>query len=233
MKIGWGDVVVRVLVADDDAHIRKLLRHHLQREGYRVLEAADGLEAAEWLEKEPIELAVVDIMMPNKDGYQLCREIREDYDLPVILLTAKDQLQDKEAGYRAGTDDYLTKPFEPKELLFRIKALLRRYQRVSADIIVLNGTAIDRKSYEVRSDGQTLLLPLKEFELLSQLGSYPGRVFTREELIRLVWGPDFAGDDRTVDVHIKRLRRRFADRAEDFVIQTVRGVGYKLEVSQP
>lgn len=224
--------MIHILVADDDAHIRKLLRHHLQREGYKVLEAVDGIEATKWLERGNVELAIVDIMMPNKDGYQLCKEIREDYDLPVILLTAKDQLQDKEEGYRAGTDDYLTKPFEPKELLFRIKAVLRRYQRVSADTIVLNGITIDRKRYEVRYKGQTLLLPLKEFELLSQLGSYPGCVFTREELIRSVWGPDFEGDDRTVDVHIKRLRERFAGRKEDFVILTVRGVGYKLEVLQ-
>lgn len=222
--------LICILVVDDDPHIRKLVSHHLHLEGYMVLEASDGEEASRWLDQEEIELAIVDVMMPNKDGYQLCKEIREDYDLPVILLTAKHQLQDKEEGYKAGTDDYLVKPFEPKELLFRIKALLRRYQRVSEDTIHLNGTVIDRKSYEVDCNGQTLLLPLKEFELLSQLGSYPGRVFSREELIRLVWGADFEGDDRTVDVHIKRLRQRFAKRTEDFAIQTVRGVGYKLEV---
>lgn len=197
-----------------------------------VSEAKDGNEASLLLEKERIHLAVVDIMMPYKNGLDLCREIRDQYDLPVILLTAKDQLIDKEKGYFAGTDDYLVKPFEPRELLFRIKALLRRYRMVNSESISLNQTVIDRKSYEVRIKGNTLLLPLKEFELLAQLGSFPDQVFTREQLIELVWGADFAGDDRTVDVHIKRLRERFAGRTDDFVITTVRGLGYKLEVNK-
>jgi len=170
--------------------------------------------------------------MPFKNGLDLCKEIRDQYDLPVILLTAKDQLSDKEKGYVAGTDDYLVKPFEPRELLFRIKALLRRYRMVNSESISLNQTVIDRKSYEVRLNGSTLLLPLKEFELLAQLGSFPDQVFTREQLIELVWGADFEGDDRTVDVHIKRLRERFAGRTDDFVITTIRGLGYKLEVNK-
>ncbi|MGC4378659.1 response regulator transcription factor [Fictibacillus sp. Mic-4] len=222
--------MIHILIADDDAHIRELVRHYLQTEGYIVFEAADGEEAATLIAKEHIHLAIVDVMMPNKDGYQLCAEIRNDYDFPVILLTAKDQLVDKEKGFSVGTDDYLTKPFEPKELLFRIKALLRRYQLVSAERIALNDTIIDRKSYEVHCDGKLLMLPLKEFELLFQLASYPERIFSRDELIQLIWGPDFNGDDRTVDVHIKRLRERFAGRTDDFTIKTVRGVGYKLEV---
>lgn len=197
-----------------------------------VSEAKDGNEASLILEKERIHLAVVDIMMPFKNGLDLCKEIRDQYDLPVILLTAKDQLIDKEKGYFAGTDDYLVKPFEPRELLFRIKALLRRYLMVNSESISLNQTVIDRKSYEVRIMGNTLLLPLKEFELLAQLGSFPDQVFTREQLIELVWGTDFEGDDRTVDVHIKRLRERFAGRTDDFVITTVRGLGYKLEVNK-
>ena len=223
--------MVHILVADDDSHIRELLRYHLQLEGYVVFEAADGAEASACLAKEQIHLAVIDVMMPNKDGFQLTSEIRNDYDFPVILLTAKDQLLDKEKGFAVGTDDYVTKPFEPKELLFRIKALLRRYQMVSADKIHLRNTVIDRKSYEVYGHGKVLMLPMKEFELLSQLASYPDRTFTRDELIQLIWGSDFDGDDRTVDVHIKRLRERFADRTEDFSIRTVRGVGYKLEVT--
>lgn len=222
--------MVHILIADDDPHIRELLRYHLQLEGYVVYEASDGEEASACLTKEQIHLAVVDVMMPNKDGYQLTEEIRNDYDFPVILLTAKDQLLDKERGFAVGTDDYVTKPFEPKELIFRIKALLRRYQMVSADKIHLGGTTIDRKSYEVHGHGKVLMLPMKEFELLSQLASYPDRTFTRDELIQLIWGSDFDGDDRTVDVHIKRLRERFADRSDDFSIRTVRGVGYKLEV---
>lgn len=225
--------MIHILIADDDPHIRELLQYHLQSDGYTVYTAADGEEASARLAEEQIHLAVVDVMMPHKDGYQLCEEIRRYYDFPVILLTAKDQLEDKERGFAVGTDDYLTKPFEPKELLFRIKALLRRYQRVSADKIHLNETIIDRKSYEIQGRGKVLMLPMKEFELLSQLASYPDRTFTREELIELIWGSDFDGDDRTVDVHIKRLRERFADRTEDFHIRTVRGVGYKLEAGTP
>ncbi|MGJ7035970.1 response regulator transcription factor [Anoxybacillus eryuanensis] len=221
--------MIHILVADDDIHVRELLKLYLSREGYVVHEAADGEEALMVLNHQTIHLAIIDIMMPNKDGYQLCEEIRKHYDLPVILLTAKDQLVDKEKGYMAGTDDYVTKPFEPKELLFRIKALLRRYQMVSEHIIQVKGTTINRKSYEIYSDGKVYMLPLKEFELFAQLASYPGRTFSREELIQLIWGIDFQGDERTIDVHIKRIRERFAD-SDDFVIQTVRGVGYRLHI---
>ncbi|MEH6942761.1 response regulator transcription factor [Bacillus sp. JJ722] len=224
--------MIHILIAEDNNHIRELIKQHLQGEGYTVFEAVDGEEASIILERQQMHLAIVDVMMPHKDGFQLCQEIRSYYDIPVILLTAKDQLVDKEKGYSVGTDDYLTKPFEPKELLFRIKALLRRYQMVNAEKIVLNDTIIDRKSYEVISGGKLLMLPMKEFDLLSQLGSYPDRIFTREELIELIWGTDFGGDDRTVDVHIKRLRERFAKRTVDFSIKTVRGVGYKLEVTK-
>lgn len=224
--------MIRILIADDDQHIRELLKHFLQKEGFSVYEAADGVEASTILLEQQIHLAIIDVMMPNKDGYQLCEEIRSDYDFPIILLTAKDQLIDKEKGFAVGTDDYVTKPFEPKELLFRIKALLRRFQMVNAEKIVLNQTIIDRKSYEVHANGKLLMLPMKEFELLAQLASFPDRIFTRDELIQLIWGTDFSGDDRTVDVHIKRLRERFSNQDGDFMIKTVRGVGYKLEVAK-
>ncbi|PRZ14326.1 DNA-binding response OmpR family regulator [Laceyella sediminis] len=221
--------MLHMLIADDDVNIRELVRFHFQKEGFTVFEVADGEDAMRILEEEQIHLAVVDIMMPRKDGYALCQDIRDFYDIPVIMLTAKDQLLDKEKGFQSGTDDYLVKPFEPKELLFRAKALLRRYRMVNADCIQLGQTVIDRKSYEVRCRGQTIILPLKEFALLSQLASYPHRVFTREELIHLIWGPDFEGDMRTVDVHVKRLRERFKHKTHDFTIKTVRGIGYKLE----
>ena len=224
--------MVNILIVDDDSHIRELLRHTLQSEGYFVFEATDGNEASQLLTKQQIHLAVVDVMMPHKDGWQLTEEIRKYYDFPVILLTAKDQLEDKEKGFSVGTDDYLTKPFEPKELLFRMKALLRRFQMVNAEKITLNNTIIDRKSYEVHCNEKQLMLPMKEFELLAQLASYPDRIFTRDELIQLIWGHDFEGDERTVDVHIKRLRERFKNHANDFSIKTVRGVGYKLEVAK-
>ncbi|PEL13926.1 response regulator transcription factor [Bacillus sp. AFS017336] len=224
--------MIRILIVDDDSHIRELLKMYLQSEGYTTFEAANGDEASTLLENQQINLAIVDVMMPGKDGYQLCEEIREYYDFPVILLTAKSELSDKEKGFAVGTDDYLTKPFEPKEILFRIKALLRRYNMISAQKIKLNETVIDRKSYEVYCNGKLLMLPMKEFELLSQLASYPDRIFTRDELIQLIWGADFEGDDRTINVHIKRLRERFSTLTDDFSIKTVRGVGYKLEVTK-
>jgi two-component system, OmpR family, response regulator len=219
-----------LLVADDDANIRTLLRYVLTKEGYRVLEARDGLEAIRLLEESAVDLAVIDIMMPGTDGYELCSWIRQHADIPVIMLTARDQLEDKEKGYDRGTDDYLTKPFEPAELVFRVKALFRRYTRTASDRLRLNRIIIDRQNVEV-TDGETeFFLPLKEFELLSQLAQFPGRLFSRDELITLVWGAHYQGDDRTVDVHIKRLRQRFADYTADFTIKTVRGIGYKLEL---
>ncbi|PEJ57616.1 MULTISPECIES: response regulator transcription factor [unclassified Bacillus (in: firmicutes)] len=218
-----------ILIVDDDPSIRELVSMHLQNEGFGIFKACDGLEASEVLKKEKIHLAVIDIMMPNKNGYELCEEIRSFYDIPIIILSSKDQLQDKEIGFEYGADDYLVKPFEPKELQFRIKALLRRYKMLSTECIHLNQTVINPMSYEVSINGNIFILPLKEFELLSQLGRYPNRIFTREDLIQLIWGPDFDGDVRTVDVHIKRLRERFRMRTSDFMIKTIRGIGYKLE----
>ncbi|BBI30838.1 response regulator transcription factor [Cohnella abietis] len=222
--------MINLLVADDDSHIRALLKHFMTVEGYRVIEAKDGLEAVLKLKEGRIDLAILDVMMPGIDGFALCEFIRQNYDIPIILLTAREQLSDKEQGYLRGTDDYMTKPFEAEELLFRIKALFRRYSLVSSDIINLNRIVINRKNHEISDGDSMLLLPLKEFELLAQLAQYPGRLFSREDLIRLVWGVGYDGDDRTVDVHIKRLRQRFVDYQEDFVIHTVRGIGYKLEV---
>ncbi|MFF2876375.1 response regulator transcription factor [Gottfriedia sp. NPDC057991] len=222
--------MIQVLVVDDNPNIRELLSFHLQQNGFSVLKAGDGLEALQTLEKEQVHLAVIDIMMPNKDGYELCRDIRSYYDIPILILTAKAQLIYKEKGFLYGTDDYMVKPFEPKELIFRLKALLRRFNKINLDCIQLNQTLINRRSYEIHSDGKTMILPLKEFELLAQLASFPNRVFTRGDLIQLIWGVDFDGDMRTVDVHIKRLRERFSNRKNDFIIKTVRGIGYKLEV---
>ncbi|MBS4205568.1 response regulator transcription factor [Lederbergia citrea] len=220
-----------ILVVDDDPHIRELLRFYLQKERYIVVEAEDGDRASELLEYEQVHLAVVDVMMPGKNGWELCEEIRRYYDLPVILLTAKGEMEDKAKGFLSGTDDYVVKPFEPEELLFRIRALLRRYQMVSENMIKMGNTVIDRMNYEVKVGEKGLVLPLKEFELLSQLASQPDRTYTREQLLQLVWGNDFEGDSRTIDVHIKRLRERFRDLTDDFRIVTIRGLGYKLEVN--
>src|SRR5699024_7857494 len=199
-----GDMIMNILIVDDDSNIRELLQFHLQREAYKVYEAEDGESALDMLEVENIHLAIVDVMMPGKNGYEVCKEIREYYDIPVIMLTAKGQLVDKEKGFSVGTDDYLVKPFEPQELLFRMKALLRRYQMTNPEDVTFGDVVINMKSYEVKVAGSTMLLPLKEFQLLAQLASHPGRIFTREQLIEFIWGIDFEGDERTVDVHIKR-----------------------------
>ncbi|MEH7385664.1 response regulator transcription factor [Bacillus sp. JJ1521] len=222
-----------ILLVDDDPNILKLVRIHLAEQGYDVLEAKDGMAALDILKKKTCDLAVVDVMMPYMDGYTLTKEIRSLYNIPVILLTAKSEIEDKEQGFQAGTDDYLVKPFEPKELSFRIKALLRRYDyQTEEGILHIGKIMINKKSYEVQIGRRTLLLPLKEFELLYYLVSNPRQVFSREHLIEQIWGLDFQGDERTVDVHIKRLRERFSKLMDDFQIKTVRGVGYMLEVRQ-
>lgn len=220
----------KILIVDDDMHIRELLRFYLHREGYQTVEAADGREAIAVLEQEDVHLAIVDIMMPHVDGYELCKEIRELHDLPVLMLTAKGELADKEKAFTAGTDDYLVKPFEPKEVLFRVRALLRRYQMTFEDKIQIGNIVINRRSYQIETPTSTFEMPLKEFELLAQLAEFPNRIFTREQLIDLVWGSQFEGNDRTVDVHVKRLRERFPAETNDFSIETVRGMGYKLVV---
>lgn len=224
--------MINVLIVDDDAHIRELLRLYLSKEGYSPFEAEDGKDALLVLEQKSIQIAIVDIMMPNMDGYELCEEIRNIYDIPVLMLTAKGDIHDKEKAYAVGTDDYVVKPFEPKEVLFRMKALLRRFSMINEEVIEAGNVKIDRRSYEVTVGTKTIILPLKEFELLTQLASYPNRTFTREQLIELVWGSDFFGSDRTVDVHIKRLREHFSDHDAKVVIKTVRGLGYKLEVQK-
>ncbi|NRG46678.1 response regulator transcription factor [Bacillus sp. CRN 9] len=219
-----------ILIVDDDQHVRYLVKDNLIKEGFRIVEAADGNEALAKLEKEAFDLAIADIMMPNMDGYELTKRIRSQYDLPVILLTAKGQIEDKEKGYLLGTDDYLVKPFEPKELLFRVNALLRRYGKAAESSVKAGPLYINKKSYEVEVNGRTYILPLKEFDLLHFLASRPNQVFSRSQLIENVWGLDFEGDERTVDVHIKRLRARFVKLSINVTIKTIRGVGYSLEV---
>lgn len=219
-----------ILIVDDDKHIRNLVSVLLTKEGYTVVEAQNGQEALEVLEKNPCDMAIVDIMMPLVDGYELTKDIRDYYNIPVILLTAKDQIEDKERGFLSGTDDYLVKPFEPKELLYRIKVLFRLYDKNIDDVLTLGSTVIDKRNYEVSIGDQSFLLPLKEFELLFFLASNQGQTITRDQLIENIWGFDYEGDERTVDVHIKRLRKRFSKVTDDFHIKTVRGIGYTLEV---
>ncbi|QHA93138.1 response regulator transcription factor [Bacillus sp. N1-1] len=220
-----------ILIIDDDPHILNLVKVTLKDAGYQTHKAIHGIEALSILEKYVIDLAIVDVMMPKMDGYTLTRKIKNTYDIPVILLTARGELHDKEHGYTAGTDDYIVKPFEPKELIFRIQAVLRRYDKPSTYIINLGDVKIDKRNYEVQIGKQHLLMPLKEFELLALLASRPNKVFNRDYLIESIWGIDFQGDERTVNVHIKRIRERLREVTSTIEIVTVRGVGYKLEVT--
>lgn len=219
-----------ILIVDDDLNILYLVKKQLQQAGHHVFEASDGHGALKVLEQTVIDLAVVDIMMPGMDGYELTRQIRESHDIPVIMLTAKGQIEDKELGFLSGTDDYIVKPFDPKELIFRINALFRRYQKRSNLLITIGDVTINQQNFEVQVNEKTIILPLKEFELLSYMASKPNQVFTRGQLIEEIWGLDFAGDERTLNVHIKRLRDRFSKLTTDFTIKTIRGVGYLVEV---
>lgn len=222
--------MMKILVVDDDPHILELVSIQLLQAGYKVQKAANGFEALKLIEEEYPDLAVVDVMMPGMDGYTLTQKIRRETDIPVLLLTAKGELEDKERGFLAGSDDYVVKPFEPKELQFRINAILRRYDKVVDAFIQAGPLNINRQSYEVSVEKKTLLLPLKEFELLSVLASRPNTVFTREMLLERVWGYDYEGDEQTLNVHIKRVRERLERLTDEVKIVTVRGVGYKLEV---
>ena len=221
--------MIKILVVDDDKKILQLVSIHLSREGFRVIKATNGQEALDVIEDDLPDLAVVDVMMPIMDGFTLTKELRM-MEIPVLLLTAKGELADKEKGFLAGSDDYVVKPFEPKELLYRIQAILRRYDKSVDPKLEVGSLMINQQSYEVQAGKKTILLPLKEFELLSVLASRENHVFTREFLIDRIWGMDYEGDDQTLNVHIKRLREKFRSIAPDVKITTIRGVGYKLEV---
>lgn len=220
-----------ILVVDDEKDIVNLVSIHLTRHNYQVMKATRGDEALKLIENKLPDLAIVDVMMPHMDGITLTKELRE-FNIPVLLLTAKGELDDKKTGFLAGADDYVVKPFEPEELVFRISAILRRYDRSVDSVINVGDVTINQKSYEVSIQSKTLLLPLKEFELLSVLASRPNHVFSRNVLIERVWGIDFTGDDQTINVHIKRLREKLTPLTDSIQITTVRGVGYKLEVTK-
>ncbi|MCK6073568.1 response regulator transcription factor [Paenibacillus silvae] len=220
-----------ILVADDDANIRELVCLFLRNDGFDTVEAVDGKKALDLYQQTPVDLVVLDIMMPVMDGWALCKELRRlNADLPLLMLTARGETWEKVKGFELGSDDYLTKPFDPLELTARVKALLKRYKIGSTHLIQFGNVTLDRQSYKVIVGEESLTLPLKEFELLYKLAGTPGQVYTREQLIDQIWGLDYSGDDRTVDVHIKRLRERFAT-ISDFQIETVRGLGYRLEAT--
>ncbi|WP_339280756.1 response regulator transcription factor [Lysinibacillus sp. FSL P2-0066] len=224
--------MTKLLVVDDDAHIRELVKVFLQNEGLEVIEAIDGVDALSKLDTEKVDMVVMDIMMPNMDGWALCEEIRSfNTDLPILMLTAKGETSQKIKGFHLGTDDYLVKPFEPAELIVRVKSILKRYRISLSQVVEAGNVKLNRLTHEVEMNGETILLRLKEFELLFTLASYVGKTFSREQLIEEIWGYDYEGDERTVDVHIKRIRERFPQETSGFVIRTIRGLGYRLELS--
>ena len=221
-----------ILLADDDPNIRELVCLFLRNDGFVTAEAADGKEALAVYASAPVDLVILDIMMPVMDGWTLCRELRKiSPELPLLMLTARGATWEKVKGFELGTDDYLTKPFDPLELTARVRALLKRSRNHPVQRIQIGRVILDRQSYKVMNGSEEITLPLKEFELLYKLAGTPRQVYTRDQLIDQVWGMDYTGDNRTIDVHVKRLRERFAD-IPDFRIETVRGLGYRLETEE-
>jgi two-component system, OmpR family, response regulator len=220
---------MKILVVDDDLDIQRLVSIHLTKEGYHVLKASDADAALHLLEEERVDLAIVDVMMPGMNGFDLTKILTEDLSIPVILLTAKGQLEDKEKGFLSGTEDYIVKPFEPKELLFRVQVVLRRYERSMRDEIVMGNTSINRKTFEVIINQETLILPLKEFEILYTLMGRANKVTSRGLLIEEIWGLEEEGTELRLNTHMNRIRDRLKKHGSSVEIHTVRGVGYRLE----
>lgn len=222
----------KILVIDDDVNICELIRLYLEKEGYEALPVYNGKKAIEVFSEFAPSIVILDIMLPGVDGWQVCREIRKISNIPIIMLTAKGETFDKVLGLELGADDYMVKPFEPKELIARVKAVLRRYEHKDIDSqeIVYPNLVINKSNYTVKINGRDAELPPKELELLYFLASNPNKVFTREQLLEHVWGFDFYGDSRTVDVHIKRLREKVDLPNQVWQLKTVWGVGYKFEV---
>jgi len=228
----------KVLIVDDEANICELIRLYVEKEGYNAIIATDGAKAVEKFMQEKPDMVLLDIMLPVKDGWQVCREIRAVSDTPIIMLTAKGETFDKVLGLELGADDYIVKPFEPKELVARMKAVLRRTeartapQEESGNELVFDGLKIGRETYEIYLDGKKIEMPPKEFELLYFLARNKNKVYTRDQLLDEIWGYEFFGDSRTVDVHIKRIREKIESEGKNWQLKTVWGVGYKFEVSE-
>lgn len=224
---------LKILIVDDDVHIAELISIYLTKEGYETKEVYGGRKAIEEFSAFSPHLVLLDIMLPEIDGYQVCREIRQISKVPIIMLTAKGEVFDKVLGLELGADDYIVKPFDSKELVARVKAVLRRYENKGGSekgkqIVVPNMT-INESTYIVTYHGNDLELPPKEFELLNFLAKHPNQVFTRDQLLDKIWGYEFMGDTRTVDVHVKRIREKMPFE-DSWSIKTVWGVGYKFEL---
>lgn len=226
----------KILVVDDDPNICEMVRLYLENEGYEVKTAADGIEGVQSFKLYEPDLVLLDIMLPRKDGYQVCREIREISSKPVIMVTAKGDVFDKVLGLELGADDFVVKPYDMKELSARVKAVLRRYSshdgQSDEEVIKFENIEISLQKYELKLNGKPVDIPPKELELLYFLASNFNRVFTRDQLLDKVWGFDYLGDSRTVDVHVKRLREKLEGVSDKWILKTVWGVGYKFELLQ-
>lgn len=219
----------KILVVDDEEPIRELVRFYIEKEGFQMVEAGNGVEALEVFENDYIDLAIIDVMMPKMDGWELVRKMKDIRDVPVIMLTAMGESKDKLKGFDLGVDDYVTKPFDPDELMARVRTILKRYSINSQNVIKIGDVTFDGDKCEILYKEQVIHLPLKQFELVFELAKKPNHIFSREQLIERIWGMDYDGFDRTVDVHIKRVRENLGF-IPDFKVVTVRGLGYKIEV---
>jgi len=224
----------KILVADDDRNICELLRMYLEKDGFSVVIAGNGEEALKKFDEEEPDLLLLDVMMPRLDGWQVCRELRKKSECPIIMITAKGETFDKVLGLELGADDYVVKPFEPKEIIARIKAVLRRTGKASGENdkkeVNYDRLTVNMTKYELKVGGKVIDTPPKELELLFHLASNPNRVYTRDQLLDEVWGFEYYGDSRTVDVHVKRLREKLDGISDKWSLKTVWGVGYKFEV---
>lgn len=217
------------LIVDDDPKILEYVSKYIEREHFETIVQSSAENALSYLETHQVDIAIVDVMMGKMSGFELCKILKEDFDIPVIMLTARDALSDKEQAYLTGTDDYVTKPFEVKELMFRIKAVLKRYNVNINNEVSIGNLTLNQSYLEIQSSSKSMNLPNKEFQLLFLLASNPRQVFNRDALIEKIWGFDYEGDERTVDVHIKRLRKRLEKIDASVTIHTVRGLGYKVD----
>ncbi|MDR7415172.1 MAG: response regulator transcription factor [Armatimonadota bacterium] len=219
----------RILVVDDERPLVEALRFALEREGYRVIEAYDGASALERGLQEPLDLVILDVMLPEMSGFEVCRLLRRERDIPILLLTARTDETDRVVGLDLGADDYIPKPFSMRELLARVRAALRRYRRASSESVQVGDLVLDPRRHEIRCGDRMLPLAPKEYELLALFMRNAGAVLSRDQLIERVWGYDYTGDERTVDVHVSWLRRKLREAGSGVRLVAVRGVGYRLE----
>lgn len=223
----------KILIVEDEANIRELLRLYLEREGYTVLEAENGVEGIKRWKSEKPDMLLLDVMMPVMDGWAVCKEIRAESDVPIIMLTAKGETADRVSGLEMGADDYIVKPLEMPEVIARVRAVFRRMAPDDApEKLAFDNLIIDKQAYDLVIKGKRMDAPPKEIELLYYLASSPNRVFTRAQLLDDVWGFDYFGDTRTVDVHVKRLREKLEGVSDKWELKTVWGVGYKFETKE-